>query len=461
MADALEWMGVTTDDFNKKLAKCTTEQERATLITNTLNGMYAGAAAEYNELTASTQEARRATAEMEETQAEIGAMLEPVTTAWTNLKSQALEAIIPVIQSVLDGFSQLGTWMEENPQKAEILKGVLLGVVTALGALAVALGIGALIQTVTTAFGALNAIMLANPIGLIVAALAGLVVAFLYLWENCEAFREFWIELWEGIKEVASDLAAWFSRTWSATVQKVKELVGSWGAYFSGVWENIKATFASVGSWFSTKFQEAKTGITNIWDSITGYFEGLYEDIVGAFSGIKDDFFKVGDEIINGIWDGLQAGWDWLTNKVKELASSLFSAAKKVLGIKSPSKKFAWIGEMTAKGQGVGYEDEMDNVEKDMKSRIADMTAHVQASVSAENARVGQSMGAPDTGFSDLARAVGTQTAGINSLAGEYRRGSSNMRPIILQLDKREVGRAFVDVFNTETTRVGLSMGGA
>lgn len=461
LADALEWMGVTTDDFNKKLADCTTEQERATLITNTLNGMYAGAAEEYNELTASTQEARRATAEMEETQAEIGAMLEPVTTAWTNLKSQALEAIIPVIQSVLDGFSKLGTWMEENPQKAEILKGVLLGIVTALGALAVALGIGTLIQTVTTAFGALNAVMLANPIGLIVAALAGLVAAFLYLWNNCDAFREFWIELWENIKEVASDLAAWFSRTWSATVQKVKDLVGTWGKYFSGVWANIKSVFASVGSWFSTKFQEAKTGITNIWDSVTGYFEGLYDNIVGAFSGIKDDFFKVGDEIINGIWKGLEAGWDWLKNKVKSLASSLFSAAKSVLKIASPSKKFAWIGEMTAKGQGVGYEEEMDNVEKDMKSRVADMTAHVQASVSAENARVSQSIGVPDTGFSDLARAVGTQTAGINSLAGEYRRGSNNMRPIILQLDKREVGRAFVDVFNTETSRVGLSMGGA
>ena len=61
----------------------------------------------------------------------------------------------------------------------------------------------------------------------------------------------------------------------------------------------------------------------------------------------------------------------------------------------------------------------------------------------------------------DIARAVGMQTAGINSLASEYRRGSSNTRPIVLQLDKREVGRAFVDVFNTETARVGVSMGGA
>ena len=461
LADALNWAGISEEEFNKKLEACTSEQERATLITETLNAKYADAAAEYNELTASTQAARLATAEMEETQAEIGAMIEPLTTAWMNFKAQALEAIIPAIELVVDGFYKISAWMDENPQKAEVVKGVILGIVTALGLLAAALAISTLIQTVKNAFMALNLVMVANPIGIVIAALGGLVAAFLYLWNNCDAFREFWIDLWEKIKKAAADLAEWFKETWVKTVAKVKELVSTWKEFFSGIWTNIQQTFSNVYGWFRDKFQAAKDAITNIWDTVKGYFETVYRNILGVFDTIRKDFFSVGDNIINGIWDGLQAGWDWLKSMVRQLASSLFDAAKSVLGIASPSKKFAWIGEMTAQGQGVGYEAEMDNVEQDMKARIADMTANVQASVSAENARIGQSMGVPDTGFSDLARAVGTQTAGINSLAGEYRRGSNNMRPIILQLDKREVGRAFVDVFNTETTRVGVSMGGA
>lgn len=45
--------------------------------------------------------------------------------------------------------------------------------------------------------------MLANPIVLVIAAIAALVAAFIYLWNNCEEFRQFWIDLWENIKGIA------------------------------------------------------------------------------------------------------------------------------------------------------------------------------------------------------------------------------------------------------------------
>ena len=541
LADALNWAGISEDEFNAKLAECANEQERATLITETLNKQYEAAAAEYNELTASTQDARRAAAEMEQTQADLGAAIEPVTTAWTNLKTQALQAIVPVVEKVVEGFQKVSAWMDENPEKAEIIKGVLLGIAAALGVLAIALGIGTLIQTVTAAFAALNLTMLANPIVLIVAAIAGLVAAFLYLWNNCESFREFFINLWEALKTAASSAAEWISTAFQNAVEWIKNAWGTVREFFAGVWGGITGVFANVGEWFVEKFTAAKNGVHNswsktkeffgniwtgvkntysvvdswmaqkfggawsgvkgiwnavgdyfrlvwdtikgifsvvksvltgdfegawngikgIWNGVSGYFTDIYNKVVGAFDSIGDDFFDVGDDIINGIWKGLKAGWDWLKGKVADIASSLLDAACAVLGINSPSKEFAWAGEMSADGYGVGYEDEMNAVEKDMKSRLSDMVTRVKATVSAENARVGQSVGTPDTGLYDLARAVGTQTAGINSLASEYRRGAANTRPIILQLDKRELGRAVVDVGSTEATRVGLSMGGA
>lgn len=562
LADALNWAGISEDEFNERLAECADEQERAALITETLSTEYADAAAQYNELTASTQEARRATSAMEQVQADLGAAIEPVTTAWTNLKAQALEAIVPVIEKVSEGFQALSAWLEENPGKAEALKAVLLGVAAALGVLATALGISALIQTVTKAFAALNTAMLANPVVWIVAAIAALVAAFIYLWNNCEGFREFWENLWDSIVEwlrgAVDNVVAFFTETIPAAIETVKEwfaglvetlvefatvkvpefigeviewfqqlpekiayvigyIIGSiakfalslwefltvtvpefitgvieWFAQLPGkIWEWLKQAVEKVVDWgketvktCKEKMQEfINTAVTfistlpeKVWEWLNQTINkvisfgssviskgkeaasGLFTAIVDGVKALPEKIMEIGENIVSGLWNGISSGWTWLTGKVKNLASSLVSGVKDALGIASPSKEFAWVGEMSADGYGVGYEDEMDTVEKDMKSRLASMVTRVKATVSAENARVGQSVGTPDTGLGDIARAIGTQTAGINSLASEYRRGSYSTKPVILQLDGRELGRAVVDVGNAETTRIGTQL---
>ena len=433
LADALNWAGISEDEFNKKLAACSTEQERAALITETLNSKYAEAAGEYNKLTASTQEANRATSAMEQAQANVGAALEPVTTAWTNFKANALEASLPIIQAVADGIQNVTTWMKENETAAQIITGVIIAFATALGILAAALGIASLINTVKTAFAALNVTMLANPIGIVIAALAGLVAGFIYLWNNVDGFREFWINAWNKIKSAASAAKT-----------------------------AITNAFANIGAWFTEKFQQAYSGVTGVWDRIKGYFTEVKNKILGAFTSIKDDFFSIGENIIDGIWGGIKAGWDWLTSKVSSLATSLFGAAKKALDINSPSRKFAYVGEMSAAGIEEGFSDNIRNVEKQLTGDLSGLTARIQATVGAESARTGRSMGRQETGFTDLARAVGVQTAGINSLSAQYRR-SGNAKPVVLQLNGRELGRAMVDVGGAEETRVGarISMGGA
>lgn len=518
LADALNWAGISEEEFNEKLAACNSEQERAALITDTLNGLYADEAEKYNELTKSTQDARRATAKMEEAQANVGAALEPLTTAWTNFKANAMEALVPVVEKVVGWLEKVQQWAEENPEKMEIIKAVVIALGVAFGVLAVALGITSLINTVKNAFIALNAVLAANPIVLIIAAVAALVAAFIYLWNNCEGFKEFWINLWEQIKTAAGAIAEWFTQTWNATLEwfknavakikeffseawaKIKEvfsnsiigqyfmsiwetikgifsvvksvlsgnwsdawaaikgILSTWRDFFAGIWTKIKNVFSSVGSWFGEKFQAAKDGVVNAFSNIRAKFTEIKDKIFGAFDDIKEKFKTVGSNIIDGIWNGIKAGWDWLIGKAESLATSLFEGAKAVLGIKSPSRKFAYIGEMTAAGTGVGWEDELPKVEAQMKDDLTGLTARVQSTVSAENAKAGQGFGASDYGLYDLAQAVGTQTAGINSLATEYRRGTGSTKPIILQLNGRELGRAVLDVGSSENTRVGTRL---
>ena len=104
LADALNWAGVSEKNFQEKLDACTDEQERAKLITDTLNGLYEEAGNEYNELTKETQAARDATNKMEQAQAKMGEAIEPVTTKWNNMKASMLDWAANVVGEVVAGF---------------------------------------------------------------------------------------------------------------------------------------------------------------------------------------------------------------------------------------------------------------------------------------------------------------------------------------------------------------------
>ena len=542
LADALNWAGISEDEFNAKLAECNSEQERATLITETLNEEYAAAAEEYNKLTGSAQDARRATSDMEEAQANLGAAIEPVTTAWTNLKANALEAILPVVEKVAGKLTDLSNWMEENPEKAEVVKGALVAVAAAVGVLVIAFGGLMIINTLKTAFASFGVAMSGAflPVTLIVAGVAALAAGFIYLWNNCDGFREFFINMWEGIKAAAAAVAEWFNATWPVVVDflksiwgsvsgffvelwngikstassmleavrgffsnaweaiksvwalvspyfsavwetikgifavvkavlsgnfseawiAIKGIVGTWVSYFSGIWSKIKAVFAAVGTWFRTKFQEAYDAVSKIWDAIGEYFAGLWDEVKEVFT----DAIDVGSKIVEDIKQGISNAWTGLTSWFNGIWDSLFNRSASVSVSKGGSVK----AESHKTGLDyVPYDGYFAMLHKGERVLTAEENAAysglARASVGVSSAAVSRSMGQSDVGFTDLARAVGIQTAGINSLSAAYKRGGGSTRPIYLMLDRRELGRAIFETGNEETGRVGvkLSLGGA
>ena len=89
------------------------------------------------------------------------------------------------------------------------------------------------------------------------------------------------------------------------------------------------------------------------------------------FRSIGSSFADIGSNIISGIWDGISSGWDWLQDKVSDLADSLLGAAKKALKINSPSKVFRdEVGVFVAQGIGVGFTDEMKKVNRQIEDAI-------------------------------------------------------------------------------------------
>lgn len=381
--DALEEGLPVEDAFNEALAKITDEQERADVVAQFLNTTYGESKKTYDELNGSINDANQAELELKETQAQLGETMQPVNTALTDMKNQALSTITPLVESLANGFMNLYNWLKENPTAMTILTAVAIALATAFGVLATALAIQGIITGVTKAIAFLNTTLLANPIVLIVAAIAGLVAAFIYLWNNCDAFRQFWIDLWNKIKAAFSAVVAWFKETAPKIAQffvnawnKIKEIWSGVKSFFGNVNQGIKNVFAGINNWFADKFRAAWNGIKNIWSAVKGFFSNIWSgikntfssvgswfkekfttaknNVVNAFSNIKakfseiwtkiksafkiSDITKIGKDLVEGLWNGINDKVSWIKSKLVGFKDAVMNALKSFFGIKSPSR---------------------------------------------------------------------------------------------------------------------------
>ena len=148
LADALNWAGISEDEFQAKLEACVGETEREMLIRQTLNGVYSDAAAAYEENNAALLAQNEAQASLQETTAKLGEAVQPVITAFTQFASDALAQVVPYIQQIAADYGPqltevLGTMAEltgqvigfvvDNIGTIGTIAGIITGIVTAIG----------------------------------------------------------------------------------------------------------------------------------------------------------------------------------------------------------------------------------------------------------------------------------------------------------------------------------------
>lgn len=401
LADALEWSGISVDDFNEELAKCSSEEERQKLITDTLNKTYKDASAQYKETNKDVMESRKAQERLSDAMAEIGKVGEPIMTAFRNIAAALAEKLVPAIETMIEKVREAAQWVKENKDTIQTWIGVILGAGVAIGTFLLLLNWGTImsaaanaIKGVRTAILAMNAAMLANPVAIIIAVLAGLVVAFIYLWNNVDGFRQFWIDAWEAIKKAASVAKEWVVNAWNnigewfsdkfdkikqagkTAMDNVKKVFSdAWNAikkvwdfvkpYFDLIWNNIKSIFKVVKSVLSGNFGDAWNAIKSIWNNYKTFFNGIW-------SGIKNVFGSVGS------WFGniFQSAW----GKIKSAFSgwgSFFSGLWT-----SVKNKFGDIG--TKIGEAMG-----GAVKKAMNSALGKIESAINKGIGLINSAVG------------------------------------------------------------------------
>ena len=333
LTDALNWAGISEEKFQEKLDACSNEQERQKLIMDTLNSTYSKASEQYQKTNKDVMDAQRAQEKLTDAFAALGAVGEPILTAIKEKVAEMVSAAVPHLENFVQKVKDISTWVKENGDTIDLWIAVIIGAGTAIGTFLLILNWGAImtaaanaVKVVRTAILGMNAAMLANPIGLIVALLAGLVVAFIYLWNNVDGFRKFWIDAWNKIKSIASAagkaIAKYFSEAWSA----IKKSWSSVTTFFKNIWSSITKIYANVKSWFADRFRQAWNGIKTAWNGAKSYFKGIWSSISGTFGNVAGWFrgkFQSAWSAIKGVFSGWGSFFGGLWTKIKSKFSSI------------------------------------------------------------------------------------------------------------------------------------------
>ena len=251
-------------------------------------------------------------------------------------------AAVPHLENLIQKVKDVSQWVKENGDTIDIWIAVIAGAGTAIGTFLLILNWGAImtaaanaVKVVRTAILAMNAAMLANPVGLVIAVLAGLVVAFLYLWNNVEGFRKFWINAWELIKSTASKagkaISKFFSDSWSAIKKTWSAVTG----YFRGIWTGITKIYANVKSWFADRFRQAWNGIKSAWNGAKSYFSGIWSSVTKTFGNVGGWFrgkFQSAWSSIKSVFSGWGSFFGGLWSKIKSKFGSIGTSIGSSMG---------------------------------------------------------------------------------------------------------------------------------
>lgn len=291
---------------------------------------------------------------------QLGGALESLAIKLSEYVIPFLTGLVEKITAAVDAFTNMNPIM----QKVVLVIGGILAVagpiLIVVGKIISAVGtimtvvpkLAGVINVVKTAFAALNATMLANPIFLIIAAIAALVAAFIHLWNTNENFRQFWIDLWENIKQVA--IAVWnaikefFVTVWESIKSAAETVWNALASFFTGLWEGIKTVFTTsvtaistflstawntIKSVITTVFTAIQTFLTTTWNTIKTVITTVLNAIKTVFTTIWNAIKTVITTVVNGIkntittvWNNIKTTVSSVVNGIKSTVSSAFSA---------------------------------------------------------------------------------------------------------------------------------------
>lgn len=430
-------------DLNKSMDGMTSAEKSNIISTifnktdlSSVNALLANTGETWDSLQKSITDSGGAAQQMADTQLDnlqgqitiLKSALEGLAISFGELLMPAIKQIVGWVQKFVDWLNGMNDGTKKVIMTVALLAAALGPVLIVIGKVISAVGtimtvvpkIAGVINTVKGAFAALNTTMLANPITLIIAAIAALVAAFIYLWNNCDGFRQFWIDLWENVKQTAVTV-------WNA----IKE-------FFAQVWEAIKTIFSTVveviktlvTTYFNlyktiiqTVFNTVKTVITTIWEAIKGVFTTVFNVIktlvttyFNIYKTIIQTVLTIIQTVITTVWNMIKTVITTVLNTIKTIFSTVWNAIKTIISAVVGAIKGLITGDFTA------VKNSITTIMNTIKSTISTIWNTIKSTISTV---LGAIKGAVTSVFSGIVNAV---KSAMGNVLSAVKSGFSNVK---------------------------------
>lgn len=265
-----------------------------------------------------------------------------------NLEESVGKVFIPILAQGTGLLAEFGDWMSKNTGTVKIALVALTALAGILMAVGVATRVWAAIQAVWAAGQAVvtaatwlwNAALDANPIGLVVLAIAGLVAALIYAYTHFTTFRDIVNGAFDVVKTIVLGFVSFFITTLpNAFMTVLNWLRGNWPMILT----IISGPFAPLVALATNSFG-FRTALVNAFQAVLGYLQGLGASIVAVFAGAGTWLYNAGQQVLQGFINGIKSAIGGVISTISGAASSAISAAKGILHINSPSLVFHEIG---------------------------------------------------------------------------------------------------------------------
>ena len=355
--------GATKEDaFNAALAACGSEQERSTLITQTLDGLYGDIGQTYQETNKTMLDTREQQAQLNQKMAEAGEAAMPLKEKVLELGTTLLEKVTPALEGVSNWYQQL------SPEQQDLVTNIGLGTL-AFGGLATGAGkvlqtgtkIGGAIKGVSETFGGLKGaigavgggwtsftgLIAANPILLGIAAVAAAVAGLTWFFTQTETGKQLW-----------SGFTGWISEKW----QGVQNFFAGVPIFWQGIWDGITGKCEEAKNSLADKFNGIQQSASNAWEglktSASDTWSNLQTAAVEKFGAIRDSIQNdmqtaqiVGSSAAGALQSVLNGDWEQARNQ----ASNAFDAIKDNISTKLQNAQNNAINAGNAIGEKLGF----------------------------------------------------------------------------------------------------------
>lgn len=287
---------------------------------------------------------------------------------------EAIKTTVDIAMQLLPKIAEGFSWILEN---GDTIAAVIVGISTAMATLKVVNYITGIVNAfkawkianegVTAAQWLLNAAMNANPIGIVIAAVTGLVAGLVVLWNTNEGFRNAVIKAWNAIKETAVNVWGSICTFFTVTIPNAWNSLVSWfqgiPEWFKGVWDSVLAVFKEWGTNIQLFFIEA---IPQVIQRVIDWFNQLPEKIGYALGYALGTIVQWGVDTWNYLVTNVPIWienvvtffsqlpgkiWTWLVetfNKVTTWGSNMLNKARET-GTNFINNIINWISQLPGK----------------------------------------------------------------------------------------------------------------